>query len=106
MQILDLLQFGLSGPLDNDAFTFDATSWLATQPGDSLLSATVSVYYQGGGAQSDITQTSFYLQSPVVTVWLTGGVPGNTYQITVHLVTAFARSAYKSALLTVVSARS
>lgn len=106
MQLLSLLSWGPTGPMDNDPFTFDATRWLATVAGDVIVSGGVTVTNQDTTPQSSVTVSAFTLQSPLATAWLTGGQPGVTYLVTLHMITQAGRMDAKSALLSVVASRS
>lgn len=107
MQLLGLFSFGLTGPMDSDPYTFDCTAWLSTVTGDTILpTTTMSVTNLDGSSQSSVTVSSFQVQSPLATVWLSGGVPGTTYLVTLGIHTAAGRIDRKSATLVVVSSRS
>lgn len=112
MQLLAPLSFGQSGPMDNDPFTFSCRDWLSLIPGDTLLAtSSVTIYILDPTTglplpQSSVTITAFAVQSPLVTVWLTGGVPGATYLVTLQALTAAGRADKKSATISVVSFRS
>lgn len=106
VQLLNLLSWGPTGPMDNDPFTFDTTRWLAVVTGDTIVQASVTVTNQDLSAQSSVTVSAFTLQSPLATAWLTGGTPGVTYLVTLNLLTQAGRVDHKSALLPVVASRS
>lgn len=67
-------------------YQVDWTAWLA---GDSISSYTVT-------AQSGLTKDSDSRSGAVVTVWLSGGMLGRTYLVTVRVVTSGGRTDERS----------
>lgn len=108
MQIPALLSFSPSVPSDNDPYTFDFTSWLATVAGDTIASASLVITNQDGSPQTDVT-SSFQSLDPtnkLYTFWLTGGVPGSIYVASVSVATHLGRQDTMSANLVVAQFRS
>lgn len=76
---------GLTIEKDADAvkdWPFDWTAWLA---GDTITSRVVTV-------EPGLTLDSSVLATPLVTVWLSGGTPGQTYTVMCKIVTAGGRT--------------
>lgn len=72
-------------PADVLDFDADYTDFLSSSGSDTLQSATVV-------ADTGITVASFSVAAKVVKVWLSGGVTGTTYKITVTAVTVGGRT--------------
>jgi hypothetical protein len=106
MQLPSLLQYGPTGPMDNEPFTADASAWVATVQGDSILSAVPAVLNTDQTPQSDVSITAVVTAQNLMTVWLTGGVVGNNYLVQWHITTTSGRSDYKYIGLSVVANRS
>ncbi len=106
MQFPALLSWGPASPMDNDPYSVNTSNWML--PGDTIVGAvTATVSYLGGGAQSDISVVAGpVFQGNIITVWLTGGVPGLNYQITFRIVTQMRGPTYKTVSLPIVAARS
>ena len=61
---------------------FDWTDWLA---GDTITSRVVTV-------ETGLTLDSSVLATPLVTVWLSGGTPGQTYDVACKITTGGGRT--------------
>lgn len=71
-------------PSDQLDYDFDFAKWLSD--GDSVISGDAEVTPAG-----ELTVLSTQLSGTVVKVWLSGGVSGSTYTLTVYATTAFGR---------------
>jgi hypothetical protein len=69
-------------PADVQDYDIDFSQWLPI--GDSLVSATVST-------PTGITLDVFYVTSPIVKIWVSGGVAGNSYKFQIIGTTDFGR---------------
>lgn len=92
--------------MDNDPYTADASLWLATVAGDSIIRADPSVTMLDGTSQTDVNIVEHSFSGDLMTVWLSGGVPGSTYLVTWKITTLRSRVDYKSIALQVVATRS
>lgn len=69
-------------------FTYDATDDIPT--GDTIVGLSIVVAPSGSG---EVTMSRLGLTSPdLITVWLTGGVPGRTYLYEIVITTAAGRT--------------
>lgn len=73
-------------PYDVTDLDVSFAEWLAARPGDTLVSATAT-----GDDTGLIVDDAVALTDTVVKVWVSGGVSGTTYKVTVRVVTAFGR---------------
>lgn len=76
---------------------------------DTVKSATVVITRQDGAARgpSDLAVSGAAMIDPtglIVTWWLTGGIAGSTYIVTVTAVTAAGRTLVRDGIITVVAA--
>ena len=71
-------------PSDQLDYDFDFAKWLSD--GDSVISGDAVVSPEG-----ELSVISTQLFGTVVKVWLSEGVSGNTYTLTVYATTAFGR---------------
>lgn len=108
MQLPSLTAFTVSTPPDNDPFTFDFSQWLATISGDTLATVSVAITNADGTAQTSLISPvqSMNAAATMYTVWLTGGVAGTTYTISLTVTTVQGRTSQKSVDLTVVQFKS
>lgn len=80
-------------PADNLDYAFDYSDFL--QSGDSLLSATATVSPTG------LTVTTPVVSGQQVKFWLTGGVSGTKYKLTITTTTAIGRVKQDEAYVTI-----
>lgn len=80
-------------PADNLDYAFDYTDFL--QSGDHLLSATTSV------SPSGLTVTPAVVAGTQVKFWVTGGVSGTKYKITITTTTSAGRVKQDEAYVTI-----
>lgn len=71
-------------PADLLDYDIDFTRWLTED--DTITTAVVTV-----SPADELTAQSVFVDSPIVKVWLTGGVDGSTYTVTVTASTAGGR---------------
>jgi hypothetical protein len=101
-------QWPPSTPLDSDPYTVNMGPWVAMIPGDVITGVGPTITNQDGSPQ-----TSLYLQQSATdptglyyTMWLTGGVAGSNYVVTLGISTSSGRFDRKSIALPIVARRS
>ena len=73
-------------PYDVTDIDVSFAEWLAARPGDTLVSATATSDDAGLTVDEGIA-----LSDTVAKFWVSGGVSGTTYKVTVRVVTDFGR---------------
>lgn len=117
MQLPQLLQYGPTGPMDNDPYSINAGAppgssqpgWLDTIAGDLLSSVGLTITNMDDSVQTSVQITAGPTLDPtqkMATAWLSGGVAGTNYLCRWHLQTVAGRSDWKSVILPVVADRS
>ena len=87
-------------PGDTLDYMFDLAPALSGNPGDSISTLSVTVSPQNPG---DLTLVSAAADGPRVVLWLSGGVAGTVYTVTVTAGTTGGRSLARSLALPVVA---